>query len=234
MADWLGDVMLADFNKVLAARWRDERGMAVQPGTVLRDWNLLSSVLSSAANEMGLIPHNPMHGVKRPEQPEPRSRLATPEELERIEQCTMPGRASWVALQMFKLAYQTGMSLGEICQLDHGQIDRTKQVAKMPAFKTRPSRDVPLTKAALEIIGHGHGSVFGKTASQIDVAWRKLCRAGDVLDLHFHDSRHMAATWMATRIDALALAKLLGHRDLKQLLNTYYKADASLLVKQLE
>lgn len=129
------------------------------------------------------------------------------------------------------------MSAGEIAALTYDQIDFQRRIIKLPTFKTRPAREVPLTKAAIELIDKqdGAGHVFAiKKTSNLDANWRDLCAAAGVDDLHFHDSRHMAATWMATKIDSLALAKLLGHRNLRQLLNTYYKADAALLVDKLD
>jgi integrase len=234
---WLGDLALTDFDKTQAAKWRDERLSQVQVGTVLREWNILSAMFSNATEEMGLLDKNPLKSLKRPEQPPARDRIASPAEMEKLELRAITRKAGRVALQMFKFGVQTGMSAGEIAALTYDQIDFNKRIIKLPTFKTRPARDVPLTKAALELIGNieSSGPVFSiRKTSNLDANWRDLCAAAGVEDLHFHDSRHMAATWMATKIDSLALAKLLGHRNLRQLLNTYYKADASSLVQKLD
>ena len=229
-----GQLLLSDLTKVEVAKWRDDRLKQVQAGTTLREFNLLSAMFSLAVDEMGLLPENPFRGVKRPVPPAPRSRIASNEDLERLEIAATLRPSGAIALRMFQLGIQTGMSVGELSKLTHDQIDRAKKIIRLPEFKTRPAREVPLTKAALGLIGEGEGSVFGVRARNIDANWRDLCDAAAVDDLHFHDSRHMAATWMAAKIPAVALAKLLGHHNLKQLLHTYYKEDASLLVEKLE
>lgn len=234
LQDWLGETRLDKLTKVEIAKWRDERLETVSPGTVLRDWNLLSSVCGDAVQEMGMLTANPFNGVKRPEEPESRDRIPTAKELETLEFFATTRPSGSMALRMFKFAIQTGMSAGEICAITYEQVDFDKRVASLPPFKKRPAREVPLSKAAMELLGKGVGKVFPMSARQLDTNWRNLCEAAAVEDLHFHDSRHAAATWLSKKIEAVALAKMLGHRNLKMLLNVYYKADASSLVAQLD
>lgn len=230
----LGDFTLKELSKVVVADWRDERLAEVKPGTVLREWTLLSSVCSDAVKEMGLLTENPFYGAKRPEDPPPRDRVATEKEMEQLEHFALLRPAGGVCLQMFKFAIETGMSIGEICALSWDQVNG--RVIKLPEFKTRPVREVPLSTKAWAILEkrkEAEPTIFGMTPQRADVNWRKLCSAAGVYDLHFHDARHMAASQLSKKIDALALAKMLGHRDLKMLLNVYYKADAASLVDKL-
>lgn len=234
----LGKTLLTDLTKVTVADWRDKRLETVQEGTVLRDWNLLSSVCTDAVDEMGLMKVNPFFGVKRPEEPEPRDRIATPKELEYIKYCASTNPRWMRVYDCFLFAVQTGMSIGEVANLRWTQIN--ERVVSLPKFKKRPPRDVPLSSKAHEIVESRRGQpeskllVFGFKVHQIDTAWRDMCKMAAVEDLNFHDSRHMAATWLSKKIDALALAKMLGHRNLKMLLNVYYKADAACLVDKLD
>ena len=46
-------------------------------------------------------------------------------------------------------------------------------------------------------------------------------------DLHFHDSRADALTRLSRRMDVMRLARISGHRDLRQLLQTYYRETAA-------
>lgn len=230
----LGDYALKDLDKVAVATWRDKRLDEVKPGTVLREWNLLSSVCSDAVREMGLLTDNPFHGAKRPEEPPPRDRAATPEEMAQLEHFALLRPAGSVCLAMFKFAIETGMSIGEICTLTWSQVNG--RVISLPEFKTRPTRQIPLSTKAMAILEQRKGNeptVFSMSPKNADVNWRNLCAAAGVGDLHFHDSRHMAASQLSKKIDSLALAKMLGHRDLKMLLNVYYKADAASLVDKL-
>lgn len=57
----LSDLTAADF-----ADWRDRRRKEVQPGSVIREMQLMSSALNVARKEWGLIKENPLSDVKRP------------------------------------------------------------------------------------------------------------------------------------------------------------------------
>jgi integrase len=73
--------------------------------------------------------------------------------------------------------------------------------------------------------------------SQRDALWRKAVKQAGVKDIHFHDSKHEAATRLSKFIDVLALSHALGTKDVRLLRDTYYNNDAarsaSLLPKKL-
>jgi integrase len=52
-------------------------------------------------------------------------------------------------------------------------------------------------------------------------------------DLHFHDFRHEAITRLSKRLHVLALARAVGHRDLR-MLQVYYNESASDLAEKLK
>ena len=52
-------------------------------------------------------------------------------------------------------------------------------------------------------------------------------------DLHFHDSRHTAITRLAGKLDVLALARMVGHKDLR-MLQIYYNESAEDMAKRLD
>jgi len=76
--------------------------------------------------------------------------------------------------------------------------------------------------------------VFNITTVNADVLWRKLRDRAGVEGLHFHDSRRNATTKLASKLNVLDLAKATGHRDLKMLLNVYYKSDTADVARQLD
>jgi len=45
--------------------------------------------------------------------------------------------------------------------------------------------------------------------------------------LRFHDSRADALTRLSKRMDVMRLARVSGHRDLRQLMSAYYRAPAA-------
>jgi integrase len=79
--------------------------------------------------------------------------------------------------------------------------------------------------------------IVGINDSQRDALWRKARNQAGVEDLHFHDTKHEAATRLSKYIDVLALSHAIGTKDIRLLRDTYYNNDASriatLLPKQL-
>lgn len=62
--------------------------------------------------------------------------------------------------------------------------------------------------------------------------FRKVKAKAMVDNLHFHDSRHEAITSLSKKLDVLALARAVGHRDLRMLM-VYYNQSAEELAKLL-
>lgn len=66
-----------------------------------------------------------------------------------------------------------------------------------------------------------------------DALWRKARDMACVEDLHFHDTKHEAATRLSQFIDVLALSHAIGTKDIRLLRDTYYNNDASRIAKKL-
>ncbi len=101
--------------------------------------------------------------------------------------------------------------------------------------KNGHKRDVPLSGEAIRILEQirtDTESVFNLEASQIDVNFRKAKDRCMIEDLHFHDTRHLAITRLASKLDVLELARMVGHKDLRQLM-VYYNKTAEDLAKKL-
>ncbi|TDX32634.1 phage integrase family protein [Rhodovulum visakhapatnamense] len=81
------------------------------------------------------------------------------------------------------------MRASEICGLTWERTDPKTRVAHLPMTKNGHSRDVPLTRAAVDLLQKlpRMDPVFGMTASRLDANWRKLRAASAVEDLHVHD-----------------------------------------------
>lgn len=62
---------------------------------------------------------------------------------------------------------------------------------------------------------------------KLQPAWiLDLCRAG-VVNLHFHDLKHEAATRLAPYLNVLALSHAIGTKVVRLLREVYYNNDAS-------
>lgn len=138
---------------------------------------------------------------------------------------------------MLLFAIETAMRSGEICQLEpHWFKDN---VAHLPvtATKNRTKRDVPLTKRAVELLTRlppaaPGGTLFGIEPASRDALFRKAMKRALVEGLTFHDSRHLAITRLSKKLDILALARMVGHRDLRQL-QVYYNESAKDIASRL-
>lgn len=113
------------------------------------------------------------------------------------------------------------------------------------------SRHVPLTGRAMELVDqllatmppdqepdaeNGFSKppyLVGMKDSQRDALWRKALKKAAVEDLHFHDTKHEAATRLSKFIDVLALSHAIGTKDIRLLRDTYYNNDASRIAKLL-
>lgn len=236
--DALGAVRLGDLSEAHIADWRDRRLREVAPGSVRRELVLISAVLNLAWREWRLIDRNPASRVKRPQEPPPRDRLPTADEMERMayvagnDLATGQGRA-WHA---FRFACATAMRAGEIVGLTWDQIDLDARVARLPMTKNGTARDVPMTREAVELLRAlpDGDPVFGLTSRQLDVLWRKVRDKAGVEGLRFHDSRAYACTQLARKVDVLTLAKISGHKDIRLLSSTYYRESAADIAKRLD
>lgn len=137
------------------------------------------------------------------------------------------------AFHCFRFALETAMRAGEIARLRHEDI--TGRVARLHHTKNGHPRDVPLSQAALALIEalQPLDPVFGLEPRQIDVLFRKIRDKAGVVGLTFHDSRAYAITHLSKKLDVLELARMVGHKNIAQLM-TYYRATADDLASRLD
>lgn len=228
----LRDLSAKDFSD-----WRDRRSKEVGPASVLREMQLLSSVLNVAVKDWEALPANPIKGVSRPTKPLPRDRLPTQAEIDRMHHSAGEdlAHATARAFHAFLFALETAMRAGEICGLRQADVDATRRVARLRLTKNGRPRDVPLSSEALRLLAMlpPADPVFGLSVAQIDVLFRKSRDKAAVDGLNFHDSRHAAITRLSRKLDVLSLARMVGHTDLKMLM-VYYNETAEDMAKRLD
>ncbi|MDZ4341705.1 MAG: site-specific integrase [Candidatus Binatia bacterium] len=245
--DPIADLKLKDLDGRAVTGWRDRRLKAVGTGTVNREWTLLSAACSIAICEWHWLRTNPFGkaaGVKRPQQPEHRDRLATDDELAKLE-AAAEAPTQKVVMLAARWALETAMRSGEILGLTPDRVDTTSRVARLvdtwadreenggefTSLKTGVRRDVPLSAEAIRIWEETGGLGFELTADCRDVNWRKLCAKAGVKNLHFHDLRHTAITRLAKKLQVLELARMTGHADLNELMTYYNESAANIALK---
>ncbi|CAM2175500.1 Phage integrase family protein [Burkholderia latens] len=244
----VGELMRTIKPEAIAA-WRDGRLKAVKPSTVNRDLNLLSAVFTAAMDEWKWIHSNPVHEVKRPRNPRSRDRRVP--ERDAAAMCTALGLTDegkieknehYVALA-FLLALETAMRQVEIVQLTWSNVHFEARYVHLPRTKNGDARDVPLSTRAVELLKRlprveGEERCFPIKQARVDYLWRSnrnrlAKKMPEIADLKFHDSRHEATTRLAKKLHVLALARMIGHRDLKSLM-IYYDETAAELAARLD
>ena len=238
MTGTLGGVPLAQFAAQHVVAWRDARLREVSSASVLREWNALSSICTRAVREWRWLKSNPFREVSRPAAPLPRARRPEGNELERILFClgyeenrpctTKAARVGAAAVW----AVETAMRAGEICALRPEDV--SGRVAHLKRTKNGEPRDVPLSQRAMAVWAQLPDGFFNLEPRSVDALWRKARAKAAVDGLHFHDLRREALTRLARKLDVLDLARVSGHRNLKILLNVYYRPSIEELAGRLD
>jgi integrase len=249
----LKDWKLLDVTPEVPGKWRDTRLRGtpeneftdkVLGSCVNRDLTLLAHVFGSAAREWKWIAKSPTAEVRRPADPPPRDRLYTQDEIDRLcaalgidgEQAEPVQSISQRVGVAFLFAIETAMRAGEICGLMPEHI--SGRVATLPITKNGTKRAVPLSSRAAALLKllpepEEGGTVFGVTARSLDALFRKAKTRAGIEDATFHDARHLAITRLAKKLNVLDLARMVGHRDLKQL-QVYYNESAEDIAARLD
>jgi len=242
----LQDMKLVDITPDVLGKWRDHRLMVdkVLGSSVNRDLNLLSHVFASASKEWKWIGRSPTTDVRRPADPAPRDRLYSDDEIDRIcfalgfdqvqiELATTGYQRTAVA---FLFAIETAMRAGEICGLTTADI--VGRTATLRQTKNGTKRSVPLSRRAIELLDllpevPVEEPIFAITAASLDALFRKAKLRAMIDDGTFHDTRHLAITRLAKKLNVLDLARMVGHRDLRQL-QIYYNETADSIAQKLD
>lgn len=211
--------------------WRDARLKVVTKGSVQRDINLISHVFSKARLEWKWMGESPLTGMEAPGDNPPRDRLPTNSEIRRILRFLghVTGRHPQTKQQQtgyaFLLALRTGMRAGEVLQLGPKTvIGSVATVHHKMEYRTGKPRKVPLSRHAVRLLRNFQG--FTLSSESLDALFRKARDALLIKDLHFHDARAAALTRFSRKVDVLELARISGHKDLRTLLGTYYRASS--------
>ncbi len=236
----IGKVRLDEIDSTHVTTWRNERLKDVSGSSVVREWKLLSSACNIAMREWKWLHANPFAGVKRPQENAPRDRLITDDEIERIlyacgyEYDLTPVTAYARVGAAFLFAIETAMRAGEIIGLTWADVNLDGRTARLRMTKNGTARTVPLSSEAIRILEQlpKADTVFGLTSPILDALFRKAKGSALITDVTFHDSRHLAITRLAKKLDVLDLARMVGHRDLKQLM-IYFNPTAESLADKL-
>jgi integrase len=229
------------------AQYRDMRLKAgLSTTSVKHELALLSHLFSVAGREWGMESlGNPVKAIRQPAMARGRERRVSDAEIDAV--C---GFVNSDLAACIRLALHTAMRRGELLKLRWADIDFTKAVAVLHDTKNGDRRVVPLSSTAmgqlLGLVRRIDGQVFGLTDSQVShgllAAVRKARKVYEaeggtderfLVDLHFHDLRHEAASRLVERgLYPLEVMAITGHRDTK-MLKRYVHLKAEDLVRKL-
>lgn len=222
-------------------KWRDARLKVVSGSSVARDINLFRNVWTVAANEWHWTGPSPWRALGKPAENPARTRRVSWREVRRIMRWSgyrvgvPPSTKTGEAAYAFLIAMHTAMRSGELMGLTRDAVNLKARVVTLLEHKTVEAvgaRKVPITRNAAKLLtvlidaakANGRQALFTTTARNLDALWRKMRTQMTGMDgLHFHDSRAEALTLLARRVDVMTLARISGHRDLRILLETYYR-----------
>lgn len=232
---------MAEVTAADVAAWRDARLQQVQSASARREWSLLSSIWALAQREWKWVSSNPWKEASRPAAGRERTRRVRPQEVRAIVRALgyRTGRAPRTKSQATALAFlvslRTALRSGEILALSAGDIDLERRVLRVQEAKNGEGRTVPLSRAARRLLRPVAAlpRPFPVEPGTRDALFRKAAAACGIEDLHFHDARAEALTRMARKVDVMTLAKISGHRDVRMLLNVYYRPDIAEMADRL-
>lgn len=227
--DWI-DRPLAAVTPDMIGEWRDTLTAGLAPSSARREYGLVRRIFALAASEWRWLHADPFRVARPPPAGKPRTQRVSDADAGAIYAAlgwtpgTAPVTASQYVAAAFALALETAMRQGELLRLVREDVDVGYRIALVRESKNGEARNVPLSKAAVAILAvlPDDGRLFRVSSRTADTLFRRARDAAGLRHIHFHDSRREATTRLAAKLDALTLAKVTGHRDLKVLLATYY------------
>lgn len=230
MQDDLASARLIDLAPRDFASYRDRRLKEVKPATVRKELYILANVIGVATKEWGLpFTSNPARGISFPIANDARDRRLEEGEAEKLDKALSNTRNPFVRPIVF-LAIETGLRRREVLELTWSNIDLTRRTAYIPTTKTGVPRTIPLTDAALSIIGTlsqpkacevsegGEDRLFPITVEAFRLAWKRVQQRSGLTDLRFHDLRHEALSrFCELGLTVPELAVISGHKDPRML-----------------
>lgn len=221
---------LAQIDSAMIGEWRDWRLKAVSASTVLRERSLLQHLFQIAADEWKVIDSNPFRGVRFPQHNPPRHKVWTWQLIKRVLRAPNRNDREIEAIRAFHIALHTGMRLSEILSAEV-----VGKVAILERDKTSGKASKPV-KVPLPRKGAALFAKYRPFTIRADIASATFSDLTDELlidGLTFHDSRASALTWLSRRMDVMTLARISRHKNLRTLMDTYYRETAEQIAARL-
>lgn len=221
------------------AAWRDRRLKTVKGSTANRELAIISHAIEIARKEWGMHIENPCRIVRRAPGSAPRDRRLYADEQRYLLEALQTTRNRFIQ-PMIVFAIETAMRRGELLDLKWENVNLEKRIAFLSDTKNGEARTVPLSTIAVNTLSslepQASGRVFPITMETFKQAYeRAVLRARDhyiqecrslrkapdakfLVDLHFHDLRHEAASRLfEIGLNVMEVASITGHKTLQTL-----------------
>lgn len=235
----MAELQLTSITQAQIAEFRDSRLRQVTGSTVNRDLNLLSHVFTKCVQEWKWMAENPCSQVERPPENPARERRISEAEIEmmryvlKYEEDTIPSDETQLTALLWLISIETAMRLSEANGVSDDSYFSGRRCVVLETTKNGDKREVALSKRAMSLIELKLDAKITYSDHNVSKCFSDAVKRAGIQDLHYHDSRHEAITRLAQKVGVLDLARIVGTRDLKQLM-TYYDATSTEIANRLD
>ena len=227
----LGHLILGDITPSHIIGCRDALAKKVEPATVVKYLFFLSNAFEVAMKEYYWMSENPCRLVSKPKLPQGRVRYLSDEERQRLlQECQKSRNVHLYALTIIALC--TGCRQGELLERVWRDADLDRGLLHLELPKNGHRRSVPLVAPALELLREMPGRdpatfIFPATApinrwDSYRRSWEHAVKRAGLVDFHFHDLRHSAASYMVQAgVSLYVVGTILGHKSPHQMTARY-------------
>ena len=208
----LTDITSSEISDYVTARL-----VKVSKSSVRKELNTLKHLFRLACGEWRLLSRfaNPCLDVTSPKVRDERRQHLTPDQFQRVL-ASSPEKMR----PIFALLTATGMRRSELLNCRWNFVEGSRIL--LPTSKNEEPKEVHLNTFATRVLasipqGNSDDLLFPDvTAECVSMAFRRVCKRLDIVDIRLHDLRHTFATWLRRRGTELdVIASQLGHRDLR-------------------
>lgn len=231
LCSYMGEsTKLVDIGSDRIAEWKAHRLKTVSGSTVIRAANLYRNLFQVAVDEWKVLSANPFKGVKMPEHNPARHQIWTWQLIKRVLRAERRNEREIQTIRAFHIALHTAMRLNEI--LAAKLVGRVAVLERdKSSGKASPPVKVPLPRKGAQLFAKYQPFTIAP-----DIASATFSDLTDELlieGLTFHDSRASALTWLSRRFDVMTLARISRHKNMKILMETYYRETAEQIAERL-
>lgn len=202
-----------------------------KPATLCRELSILSKLFSMAVND-DLCDYNPCSRIEKPSFDNTQVTILPYESEDKF----FANFDKWKGQQskdICTLVLNTGLRQNDVLGLTSFQVDG--DVLRLVQGKTTRVVEIPLNDTALEIVQRYNkgGLLFkssktGRQLRSIRKAIASACTRAEIDPITIRDLRRTFATRLADKgVDALTIAMLLGHRDLR-MVHRYARSNSAM------